>query len=226
MGLSSQWSQKLIGKPTKKPEFIALQGRRPSGLFGHIVAHIMALETRADNDRALDLLELRTDDDVCEVGFGHGATLRRAAEVVRFGYLAGADFSEVMVSVARRRNRQSIKQGRMDLVLADTTNLPFGDDRFSKAFSVHTIYFWPKPEDHLKEVFRVLRQGGRFVLGFRPHEDAAAVAAFPESIYHFPTLAEARAALEQAGFSVKRTVTSPRPSRLMTWIVAEKPLHA
>jgi len=29
-----------------KPEFIARQGRRPSGVLGHLVARIMARETR------------------------------------------------------------------------------------------------------------------------------------------------------------------------------------
>lgn len=207
----------------KKPDFIARQGRRPSGLLGHIVARVMARETKAENDRALELLELHSDDDVFEIGFGHGATLYRAAQMVRTGHLAGADFSDVMVKVATRRNRRTIAEGRMDLKLADTASLPFGDESFDKAYCVHTIYFWANLEEHLREVLRVLRPTGRFVLGFRPHEDSDAVASFPSSIYRFPTIAEAQAALQHSGFVVVRTVASPLQSRLMTWIVAERP---
>lgn len=209
----------------RKPDFIARQGRRPSGLLGHIVARIMAMETRAENDRALELLELRPDDDVFEIGFGHGATLHRAAQVVRTGRLAGADFSDVMVKIATRRNYRSIEEGRMDLKLADTARLPFDDESFDKAYCVHTIYFWSSLEEHLREVLRVLRPTGRFVLGFRPHEDSKAVASFPSSIYRFPTIPETQAALQLSGFSVVRTVTSPLQSRLMTWIVAKRSAH-
>ena len=149
-----------------KPDFIARQGRRPSGLLGHIVARVMAMETRAENDRALELLELRADDDVFEIGFCHGATLYRAAQIIREGHLAGADFSDVVVKIARGRNHRSIEEGRMDLRLADTASLPFGDESFDKAYSVHTIYFWASLEQHLREVLRLLRPTGRFVLGF------------------------------------------------------------
>jgi len=102
----------------------------------------MARETRTENDRTLALLELQGDDDVFEIGFGHGATLYRAAQMVRTGHLAGADFSEVMVNIATRRNYRSIAEGRMDLKLADTAKLPFRDDSFDKAYCVHTVYFW------------------------------------------------------------------------------------
>ena len=208
-----------------KPDFIARQGRRPSGLLGHIVARVMAMETRVENDRALELLELRADDDVFEIGFCHGATLYRAAQIIREGHLAGADFSDVMVKIARGRNHRSIEEGRMDLRLADTASLPFGDESFDKAYSVHTIYFWASLEQHLREVLRLLRPTGRFVLGFRPHEDANAVASFPASIYRFRTIAEVQAALQFSGFAVAKTITSPLQSRLMTWIVAERPAH-
>jgi hypothetical protein len=52
----------------RKPLFIARQGRRPVGLFGHIVARVMARETAPENARTLDLLDLRTGDRVLEVG--------------------------------------------------------------------------------------------------------------------------------------------------------------
>lgn len=208
-----------------KPDFIARQGRRPSGLLGHIVARIMAMETRVENDRALELLELRADDDVFEIGFGHGVTLYRAAQMARNGHLAGADFSEGMVKIARDRNHRSIEEGRMDLRLADIACLPFGDETFDKVYSVHTIYFWSSLEQPLREVLRLLRPTGRFVLGFRPHEDSNAVASFPASIYRFRTVAEVQAALQLSGFVVVKTVTSPLQSRLMTWVVAERPAY-
>ena len=46
----------------RKPEFIARQSRRPTGLLGAIVARVMARETRPENERALHLLDLADGD--------------------------------------------------------------------------------------------------------------------------------------------------------------------
>lgn len=172
----------------------------------------------------LGLLDLEANDDLIEIGFGHGHALNRAARIVETGRLAGVDFSDVMLQVALRRNRCHIARGRMELELADSARLPFGDDGFDKGFSVHTVYFWSDPAHHLAEAFRVLRPGGRFVLGFHPREDTAAVAAFPSSVYRFPAIDEVQAALERCGFSNLQTTTEQTASTLMAWVVAEKPL--
>ncbi len=44
----------------RKPQFIAEQGRKPSGLLGQIVARVMAKETADENDFALKLLQLQS----------------------------------------------------------------------------------------------------------------------------------------------------------------------
>jgi SAM-dependent methyltransferase len=38
---------------------------------------------------------------------------------------------------------------------------------FDKLCSTNTLYFWKKPEDYFSEMFRVLRPGGKVVIGFR-----------------------------------------------------------
>lgn len=60
----------------RRPEFIARQARCPSGVLGHLLARVMAIETAADNERALQLLALRPADQVPEIGFGHGWAFR------------------------------------------------------------------------------------------------------------------------------------------------------
>src|SRR5262249_40380011 len=44
------------------------------------------------------------------------------------------------------------------------------DSAFDKAFSIHSIYFWPRPLDALKEVHRVLKPGGVIILTVLPKE--------------------------------------------------------
>jgi len=101
----------------RRPEFIARQSQRPTGLMGRLIGRIMAAETARANEHALRLLCLAPTDHVLELGFGHGRTIHLAADKVPLGLVAGVDPSEEMVRMASRRNRHHIAAGRVALVL-------------------------------------------------------------------------------------------------------------
>ena len=159
----------------------------------------MSAETAAANVAALKLLDLQPSDRVLEVGFGHGRTMERAAEALTTGFIAGVDLSEEMVRMAEYRCRHLIREGKVTVTVGDSVHLPFPDQHFDKALSVHTVYFWADPEAHLCEIRRVLAYGGRLVLGFRSKEDKMAED-FPESVYTFYTAEEVGGLLETSGF--------------------------
>lgn len=204
----------------RKPLMIARQGRRPEGLLGRLVARIMARETAAENARALELLRLEPDDRVLEVGSGHGATLAKAASMVTRGALSGVDFSPVMHRHATRRHRALVREGRVTFHLGRSDRLPFADRTFDKAYTVHTIYFWSAPRDHLGEIHRVLRPGGRFVIGFRPAEDSRFGATYSAEIYCIRPEAEVVDCVRRAGFDVLDTQRRAFGARQMSFIVA------
>lgn len=206
-----------------KPEFIARQGRRPTGLLGAIVARVMARETRPENKRALELLGLEDGDRLIDIGCGHGETLFAADRMVRLKDSAGVDFSEVMLRRARARNRDAVWDSRLSLHQADTALLPFDANRFDKALSVHTIYFWQDPAAHLAEACRVLRPGGRFVLCYRSTADRRAVDGFPDTVYRFPSVREVEATMVSVGLLNPDTTTADIAGRLTHWSVAENP---
>ncbi|MES2340289.1 MAG: class I SAM-dependent methyltransferase [Pseudomonadota bacterium] len=208
--------------PLKRSTLLARQGRRPSGLLGHIVGRIMARETHAANLVTLDRLDLVADDHVLEIGFGHGRTLAAASQTVTRGRLAGVDPSSVMLQIARRRNAGTLRAGRMELKPGVSEHLPFGDGDFNKAYAVHTIYFWPRPERDLAEILRVLAPGGLLVLGYRPSSDEGFVRDFPAEIYHIRSIEEVERALFAAGFSDIETVSRPAGHGLMAWTTGRK----
>lgn len=184
----------------RRPEFIARQASCPTGLLGRFLARIMAAETATVNEKALELLAFRPDDHVLEVGFGHGRTLARAAAAVPTGFVAGVDVSEQMVQMARYRNRQCIKEGRVEVQRTDSAHVPYPDKCFDHVYAIHTLYFWADPRVHLQEIYRVMKAGARFVLGFSPKEDERAVANFPATIYRFYTSDEVHWLLGASGF--------------------------
>jgi len=207
----------------RRPEFIARQARCPSGLIGHVLARLMAVETADDNKRAVELLAPQLADHVLEIGFGHGRSIARVAMLAKGGFVAGVDISERMLQMARRFNRRLIEQGQVDLRLMESTAIPYGDGRFDKIFSVHTIYFWPNPRDTFAEIRRVMKPRASLVLGFRSAEDPGLVREFPVSIYRFYRSDEVRALLETVGFAEVRFVPSDGNPRKVIFAVARNP---
>jgi ubiquinone/menaquinone biosynthesis C-methylase UbiE len=185
----------------RRPEFIARQAGHPTGILGRLLALIMAMETVSVNRRVLELLELENESRVLEVGFGHGRTLARAAVLAPQGFVAGVDISAEMVQMAQRHNRAWIAKGVIEVKRASSDQIPYPNESFDRAYTVHTLYFWKDPLAHLREIDRITRMGGRFVLAFGPKEDKHAMAAFPESVYHFYSVDEVRQLLSKAGFS-------------------------
>jgi SAM-dependent methyltransferase len=202
----------------RRSTFIARQSACPSGVFGRLLARVMAAETARDNDIALRLLELAPADHALEIGFGHGRTVARAARQVSEGFIAGVDASLDMVRSAAWINRRLIRAGRVELRQADAARLPFTDGRFEKVYSVHTIYFWADPDEQLREVRRVLKSGGRFVLGFRFDEEA--LKKFPGPIYTFYPAEDVLARLIKAGFAHVRIEEQQFGAKRMHWAVA------
>jgi ubiquinone/menaquinone biosynthesis C-methylase UbiE len=194
----------------RRPDLIARQSACPSGLLGRLISSIMSVETDMENSVALDLLDLKPTDYVVEVGFGHGKTIQRAAAT-----------SDLMVRVASRRNRHFIRAGRVELKLADAATIPYPSHHFDKAYSVHTIYFWPNPKDQIGEIRRVLKPRGCFVLCFR--YDTRALNTFPAGVYKFYTGDQVSSLLEESGFENVRLEMRQHSSRVLFWAVAHKP---
>src|SRR5919204_412524 len=55
---------------------------------------------------------------------------------------------------------------RLDLRVGSVERLPFPDASFDHAVGVNTVAVWPDLEAGLRELHRVLRPGGRLLLGW------------------------------------------------------------
>ena len=109
-------------------------------------------------------IDLAPHDTVLDIGCGGGNTLARIAERVTEGHLVGIDYAETSVEASRAFNAPLIESGRMEILHGSVEELPFADERFDAVVTVESFYFWPSPEKSLKEVRRVIKPGGSFVL--------------------------------------------------------------
>jgi len=146
------------------------QFRKPSGWFGRVIGNRMAEGNVYDAQWTVSLLDIQPEHHILEIGFGPGVSTRYAAEKATKGFVAGIDHSETMVQAARKRNIETIQAGRMDLKQGDVASLPYLDETFDRAFSIHSIYFWAKPIECLRELRRVLKPGGLLAITIQPKD--------------------------------------------------------
>jgi ubiquinone/menaquinone biosynthesis C-methylase UbiE len=157
---------------------------------------------------------------VLEIGFGHGRTIARLAAIASEGTVAGVEVSQGMLRMASRFNRRLIEEGRIVLTIGNAASMPYPAERFDRALSVHTLYFWSSLAETLREICRVMRPGGRLVLGFRSSEDDSMVRNFPRSVYRFYRSDKVERSLEETGFQDIRLERSTSAGKAVAFAVA------
>ncbi len=165
------WLVKLI--PSRA---LSLQARKPSGMIGRYLMTQLFNHGNADlNSFVKQMLDLKPHDRVLEIGFGPGKLIRKMAEVTTTGCVEGIDFSETMLKEASRVNRKYLETGKVKLHHGECRSLPFVEQAFDKLCSTNTLYFWKEPEPYFAEMFRVLKPGGKAVIGFRDDAQMASL---------------------------------------------------
>lgn len=148
--------------------FFAKQARKPSGLFGRIFTGILLNKANASlEDMGLKLMNPEPDSTILEIGFGNGRLISRMGEVITNGKITGIDISKEMITQAKKKNIQLINSGKLELIEASVEDIPAGDENFDKIFTANTIYFWPNPDENIKEITRTLKPGGKFYCALR-----------------------------------------------------------
>ena len=200
------------------------QAASPSGWFGRLLGQIWRREHARLNAEVLEQLDVREGQEVLEVGSGPGEALAVASRRARGGRVVGIDVSDLMVSLARRRNRQAVARGEVDVCVGDIASLELDASSFDRIFSVHSIYFWRDVDAVLAKLASALRPGGKLVLAFRPEGDDIPER-FRDPTYRFPRIDKLRATLARVGLVVDGEATSTAgPSAVL--LTASRPAWA
>jgi SAM-dependent methyltransferase len=110
--------------------------------------------------QAIQLMRLSPDARVLDVGCGSGWATRLLSGYAINGQVTGIDISDEMIRVARE---SSSAFPNADFEVASAEQLPFGDNEFTHAFSMESLYYYANIPQALAEIHRVLRTGGLFV---------------------------------------------------------------
>ena len=129
-----------------------------AGLSGFLAAITFTRGRDADAALAIRLAQLTAGDRLVDIGSGPGVAARRGASLG--AEVVAVDPSAMMLRVGRVTNRAK------GLRYADGTaeSLPVEDGWASVVWSIATVHHWGDIDDGLREVRRILRPGGRFVV--------------------------------------------------------------
>ena len=114
--------------------------------------------------RTVERLGLQAGERVLDVCCGSGASAIPAAEIVGpTGSVVGVDLAEGLLELARAKAKQR-GLTNIDFQSGDLTHLAFEDERFDTVVCVFGIFFVPDMEAALRELKRVVRNGGRVAI--------------------------------------------------------------
>lgn len=203
--------------------YFSKQARRPEGLFGRLVMRLVFDQGNAFlNDFVMDLMSVQPDDRIIEIGSGTGKLIYQMARKIDAGCIDGVDFSGVMVSIARKRNKKGIARKRVNILEADFDEIPCEKGMYSKACSVNTLYFWPSPERTAKKLAEILTPDGKLILAFEDIEQLKR-RNLNQEVFHLYSNEEVRDLLINAGFSKGvKIVTRKRNDMIFHCAVAIK----
>jgi ubiquinone/menaquinone biosynthesis C-methylase UbiE len=206
--------------------FFSKQARRPEGLFGRIVMRIVFDKGNAFlNNFVSDLISIQTDDRIIEIGSGTGKLIYNMAQKMDKGLIEGIDFSSAMVSVARKRNKNNIAKGMVKILEGDFDNMPYEKEKYSKACSVNTLYFWPSPVHTAKKIADILKPDGKLILAFEDIEQLKQ-RKLNQDVFHFYSKDEVQELLINAGFSNNVNIASRKKGNLVFHCVIAKKIRA
>jgi ubiquinone/menaquinone biosynthesis C-methylase UbiE len=114
--------------------------------------------------RTVARLELPASAGVLDVGCGTGASALPAAQAVgRDGFVLGVDLSARLLDRARTK-AMMCGVTNVEFQLADMTGLGYPDGRFDAVVSVFSIFFVPDMESLVRELWRMVRPGGKLAV--------------------------------------------------------------
>jgi ubiquinone/menaquinone biosynthesis C-methylase UbiE len=157
---------------------------------------VMAPHPGITRKRLLEILAPAAGERILEIGPGTGYYSIPVAQKLTGGTLAVFDIQQEMLDhVMREAEKQEISN--VEPTLGDALALPYEDGSFDAAYLVTVLGEIPDQDAALHELARVLRPGGRLVVG----------ELFGDP--HMVTIGKLRERAERHGFSFERRLGTP-----------------
>ena len=139
------------------------QCMRPHGEEGIETIERMNENHRDISDFAFECINFNVNDRILDIGCGGGVNIEKFLEITE-NNVDGLDYSEVSVKESLKRNRRFVDEGRCRVIQANVCDMPIDDESYDLVSAFETIYFWPDIENTFKEVSRIIKPTGQFMI--------------------------------------------------------------
>lgn len=192
----------IVTIPGAKRRASTSQCQKPRGWVGRFVLWSMNRRHSKVTDWGLAHVQINASDTILDVGCGGGRTVAKLADAAPTGIVYG-----IVVQ------------------LASASELPFGDHTFDLVTAVETHFWWQDIGAGMREIFRVLKRGGRLVL-VAEFYNGGKYAKYADRIARYTTMAvldvgQHKALFDAAGFVDVRI--DERPVNGWICVVGTKP---
>lgn len=116
-----------------------------------------SMDSKKINERRKSILSKITEEEILEIGFGTGINLKFYPQNVK--KIIGVDANKGMLKQAQKKLNGKIE---IELLEQSSESLPFSDNSISAVASTYTLCSIKEINAALKEIYRVLKPGGRY----------------------------------------------------------------
>jgi ubiquinone/menaquinone biosynthesis C-methylase UbiE len=165
--------------------------------------------------KMIEMLALTGGELVLDLATGTGRVARPVSKYLKTGHIVGVDQALAMLDVGHQ-HKEPIARYSQSAGAADA--LPFKSNSFDRAFVSFSLHHFGNPAGVVKEVMRVLKGGGRFVVldpVIEESKDAADIALETKinqvfrrthgADFRFHTASSIQRLLSKAGYRIPRT---------------------
>lgn len=147
---------------------------KPHGEEGIEVIKQMNEDHVEISEFAFECVEIGENDNILDIGCGGGVNIEKFLKRTT-GNVDGLDYSEVSVAESIKQNQSEVNNGRCEIIQADVSDMPIEDEAYDLVSAFSTIFFWPDLGETFKEVLRILKPNGQFMIaqgtnGTRPDD--------------------------------------------------------
>lgn len=175
----------------------------PLGFWGKRTMRAMNRSHNDLTDWGLSFISVNGEETVLDIGSGGGNTVSKL-EKATSGTVWGIDHSATAVEESMRFNRDAVESGHVVICEGSVSAMPFEDENFDLITAVESYYFWPCPEQDLKEIARVLKPQGQLMILCEMRADAPNPEGYREIMkiidLRLPTAESLAEELKAAGF--------------------------
>lgn len=104
------------------------------------------------------------DGTVLDIGCGGGRNIANMLNAAPGAKFHGIDLSPQSVRKSIAYNREAVRLGQVEIRQGSVEQLPYAEQSFDLVTASETVYFWPDPAVNFREVQRVLKPGGVFLI--------------------------------------------------------------